>query len=60
MIFSSARRSSTRRSARLRALAPKITHLARLEGLDDHARSVEVRFREEFLVSGFGCQSEQS
>lgn len=28
----------------LRSLAPKITHLARLEGLDDHARSVEVRF----------------
>jgi histidinol dehydrogenase len=28
----------------LRALAPGITHLARLEGLDDHARSVEVRF----------------
>src|SRR5207249_11316845 len=24
----------------LKALAPKITHLARLEGLDDHARSV--------------------
>jgi histidinol dehydrogenase len=30
----------------LRALAPKITHLARLEGLDDHARSVEVRFKQ--------------
>jgi len=29
----------------LKVLAPKITHLARLEGLDDHARSVEVRFR---------------
>ncbi len=28
----------------LKALAAKITHLARLEGLDDHARSVEVRF----------------
>jgi len=28
----------------LRALAPKITHLARLEGLDDHARAVEGRF----------------
>jgi len=28
----------------LRALAPKITHLARLEGLDDHARAVEARF----------------
>ncbi len=28
----------------LKALASKITHLARLEGLDDHARSVEVRF----------------
>ena len=30
----------------LRALAPKITHLARLEGLDDHARSVEARFKQ--------------
>jgi len=29
----------------LKALAPKITHLARLEGLDDHARSIEARFR---------------
>ena len=29
----------------LKTLASKITHLARLEGLDDHARSVEVRFR---------------
>jgi histidinol dehydrogenase len=29
----------------LRTLAAKITHLARLEGLDDHARSVEARFR---------------
>lgn len=29
----------------LKALAGKITHLARLEGLDDHARSVEARFR---------------
>ena len=28
----------------LEYLAPKITHLARLEGLDDHARSVEARF----------------
>src|ERR1044071_8181700 len=28
----------------LKALAPKITQLARLEGLDDHARSVEARF----------------
>jgi histidinol dehydrogenase len=28
----------------LRALAPSISHLARLEGLDDHARSVEARF----------------
>ncbi|HEU4340793.1 MAG TPA: histidinol dehydrogenase [Candidatus Binatia bacterium] len=28
----------------LRALAPKITRLARLEGLDDHARAVEARF----------------
>jgi len=32
----------------LRALAPKITHLARLEGLDDHARAVEARFRNGF------------
>jgi histidinol dehydrogenase len=32
----------------LRALAPKISHLARLEGLDDHARSVEARFEEAF------------
>jgi len=32
----------------LRALAPRIAHLARLEGLDDHARSVEVRFGESF------------
>jgi histidinol dehydrogenase len=29
----------------LRALAPNIIHLARLEGLDDHARSVEARFK---------------
>jgi histidinol dehydrogenase len=29
----------------LRVLAPKITHLARLEGLDDHARAVEARFK---------------
>jgi histidinol dehydrogenase len=29
----------------LKTLASKITHLARLEGLDDHARSVEARFR---------------
>lgn len=29
----------------LRSLAPKLTQLARLEGLDDHARSVEVRFK---------------
>ena len=29
----------------LRSLAPKITQLARLEGLDEHARSVEARFR---------------
>jgi histidinol dehydrogenase len=29
----------------LRALAPKIIQLARLEGLDDHARSVEARFK---------------
>jgi histidinol dehydrogenase len=32
----------------LLALAPRITHLARLEGLDDHARSVEVRFGRSF------------
>ena len=29
----------------LRRLAPDITRLARLEGLDDHARAVEVRFK---------------
>jgi histidinol dehydrogenase len=29
----------------LRTLAPKLTRLARLEGLDEHARSVEARFR---------------
>ncbi|HEX9455874.1 MAG TPA: histidinol dehydrogenase, partial [Candidatus Binatia bacterium] len=29
----------------LKKLAAKITHLARLEGLDDHARSVEARFK---------------
>jgi histidinol dehydrogenase len=29
----------------LRALAPKIVQLARLEGLDDHARAVEARFK---------------
>lgn len=28
----------------LKALAPNIIHLARLEGLDDHARAVEARF----------------
>jgi histidinol dehydrogenase len=28
----------------LRTLAPRITQLARLEGLEDHARAVEVRF----------------
>jgi histidinol dehydrogenase len=28
----------------LRSLAPHIAHLARLEGLDDHARAVEARF----------------
>jgi histidinol dehydrogenase len=32
----------------LKALAPSITHLARLEGLDDHARAVEARFRKGF------------
>jgi len=31
----------------LRALAPRITRLARLEGLDDHARAVEARFAKE-------------
>ena len=31
--------------AALRSLAPEIIHLARLEGLDDHARAVEVRFK---------------
>ena len=30
----------------LRSLAPRLTQLARLEGLDDHARSVEARFKE--------------
>ena len=29
----------------LRSLAPEIARLARLEGLDDHARAVEVRFK---------------
>ncbi|MGH7854015.1 MAG: histidinol dehydrogenase, partial [Candidatus Binatia bacterium] len=29
----------------LRSLAPKLAQFARLEGLDDHARSVEARFR---------------
>jgi histidinol dehydrogenase len=29
----------------LKRLAPEITRLARLEGLDDHARAVEVRFK---------------
>ena len=29
----------------LRVLAPKIAQLARLEGLDDHARAVEARFK---------------
>jgi histidinol dehydrogenase len=29
----------------LRTLAPKIAQLARLEGLDDHARAVEARFK---------------
>ncbi|TAK07050.1 histidinol dehydrogenase [bacterium] len=31
----------------LRSLAPGIIHLARLEGLYDHARAVEVRFQKE-------------
>lgn len=35
----------------LRALAPDITRLARLEGLDDHARAVEVRFKKGFRKS---------
>jgi histidinol dehydrogenase len=30
----------------LKDLAPKITRFARLEGLDDHARAVEARFKE--------------
>ena len=38
----------------LKALAAKITHLARLEGLDDHARSVEVRFEKSCVAVGFG------
>ena len=29
----------------LKRLAPEITRLARLEGLDDHARAVEARFK---------------
>ncbi|MBM4297206.1 MAG: histidinol dehydrogenase [Deltaproteobacteria bacterium] len=32
----------------LKSLAPKIAQLARLEGLDDHARAVEARFQESF------------
>jgi histidinol dehydrogenase len=32
----------------LKNLAPKIVRLARLEGLHDHARSVEARFQEIF------------
>jgi histidinol dehydrogenase len=32
----------------LKTLATKIMQLARLEGLDDHARSVEARFRGSF------------
>jgi histidinol dehydrogenase len=32
----------------LKTLATKITQLARLEGLDDHARSVEARFKGSF------------
>jgi histidinol dehydrogenase len=31
----------------LRTLAPKIIQLARLEGLDDHARAIEARFAKE-------------
>lgn len=40
------KRTSIIRAGRagLRALAPEIIHLARLEGLYDHARAVEVRF----------------
>jgi histidinol dehydrogenase len=32
----------------LKSLAPKIAQLARLEGLDDHARAVEARFKKSF------------
>jgi histidinol dehydrogenase len=38
----------------LRALAPEIIHLARLEGLWDHARAVEVRFKKERLYGTHG------
>ena len=31
----------------LTSLAPWIVHLARLEGLDEHARAVESRFKKE-------------
>jgi histidinol dehydrogenase len=40
----------------LRALAPKITHLARLEGLDDHARAVEARFSPKSIEHGAGSR----
>jgi imidazoleglycerol phosphate dehydratase HisB len=37
----------------LRTLAPRITHLARLEGLDDHARAVEaIRMRRKYGRTG--------
>ncbi len=35
----------------LRSLAPRIVHLARLEGLDDHARAVEARFNNRYKVN---------
>jgi histidinol dehydrogenase len=38
----------------LRILAPEIIHLARLEGLYDHARAVEARFKEEELYGTDG------
>lgn len=43
------KRTSMIRAGRgaLRSLAPEIIHLARLEGLHDHARAVEVRFKKE-------------
>ncbi len=43
------KRSSVIQAGRkaLSSLAAEIVHLARLEGLHDHARSVEVRFKKE-------------